>query len=75
MSHISSQLGLAMTRDMLIGWTHFMQELVTLVDKELKGEINQGPFTEEDIKAIEESFALIAASGSAKDLGIGFFRL
>ena len=29
----------------------------------------------EDVKAIEESFSLVAASASVQDLGIGFFRL
>ena len=75
MSHISSQLGLTMTKEMLVGWTNFMQALVTLVEEELQTEVTQGPLTEEDVKAIEDSFALVAASGSAKDLGIGFFRL
>ena len=74
-SHISSQLGLNMTREMLIGWTHFMQVLVNIVEEELKADVTQEPLTEEDVKAIEDSFALVAASGSTKDLGIGFFRL
>ena len=28
-----------------------------------------------DVKAIEDSFSLVAASASLQDLGIGFFRL
>ena len=74
-SHISSQLGLAMTRDMLIGWAHFMEVLVNIVEEELQAGEAKGPLTEEDVKAIENSFALVAALGSTKDLGIGFFRL
>ena len=75
MSHISSQLGLAMTREMLIGWTHFMEVLVNIVEEELHAGGAKGPLTEEDVKAIESSFAQVAALGSTKDLGIGFFRL
>ena len=75
MSHISSQLGLAMTREMLIGWTHFMEVLVNIVEEELQAGGVNGPLTEEDVKAIENSFAQVAALGSTKDLGIGFFRL
>ena len=29
----------------------------------------------EDVKAIQKSFELVAASASVQDLGVGFFRL
>ena len=29
----------------------------------------------EDVKAIQKSFQLVAASASVQDLGVGFFRL
>lgn len=33
-----------------------------------------GPLNSQDVEAIEKSFGLVAASGSAKDIGIGLFR-
>ena len=38
-------------------------------------EVGPGPLTEEDIKAIEDSFAMVEASGSVEDIAIDFFRL
>ena len=41
---------------------------------EAEEEVNEALNTE-DVKAIQKSFELVAASASVQDLGIGFFRL
>ena len=64
-----------MTREMLVGWTNLMQAMVSIIEDELKIVATEGPLLAKDVKAIEESFAMVAALGSAKELGIGFFRL
>ena len=52
-----------------------MQAMVSIIEDELKIVATEGPLLAKDVKAIEESFAMVAALGSAKELGIGFFRL
>ena len=47
----------------------------TEIKDEAKIAIPHYLLTPGDVKAIEESFGLVAASASVKDLGIGFFRM